>query len=322
MTARVFIDGEAGTTGLQIAQRLAGRGDIELLRLDDAERKDEGRRREMLQQADLAILCLPDAAAREAVALIGEAATKVIDASTAHRTAPGWVYGFPEYGPGQREAIASAKRVANPGCYALAAVAIIHPLVAAGILPSGWPVTINAVSGYSGGGKSLIAEFESPAAGEAAPGAFFTYAHALAHKHVPEIARWSGLDHAPVFAPSVARFAQGMIVQVPLALWALPGAPAPRDVHAALAGHYAGARFVTVAGLDEAAGLARLDPEALNGSNELRLHVFANPEAGQAVAMGLLDNLGKGAGGQAVQNMNIMLGLPEEAGLQAVPAFA
>ncbi|MDH3579523.1 MAG: N-acetyl-gamma-glutamyl-phosphate reductase [Hyphomicrobiales bacterium] len=315
MTAKVFIDGEAGTTGLQIAARLAGRRDIELLRLDDAARKDTDRRREMLNMADLAILCLPDDAAREAVDLIESPQTGVIDASTAHRVSDGWVYGFPEYDQGQRALIASAKRVANPGCYAISSVAMLHPLIEAGLIAPDWPVTINAISGYSGGGKSMIAEFENAGAPGGAEAPFFTYGHALAHKHVPEITRWGGLVHPPLFMPSVGRFAQGMIVQLPLPLWAMPGAPAARDIHAALADHYAGQRFVTVAALEETKDLARLAPEALNGTNELRLHVFRNEGGDQAVVMGLLDNLGKGASGQAVQNLNIMLGLAEETGL-------
>jgi N-acetyl-gamma-glutamyl-phosphate reductase len=316
MTAKVFIDGEAGTTGLQIGARLAGRDDIELLHLDDAERKDTQRRREALNAADLVILCLPDEAAREAVALIDNPATRVIDASTAHRTADGWVYGFPEYDAGQREAIAGATRVANPGCYALASIAILHPLVEAGLLAPDWPVSINAVSGYTGGGKSLIAAFEDPASETYSETPYFAYGLDLAHKHVPEITRWSGLAHAPVFAPGVGRFAQGMIVQVPLALWAMPGSPSPSDVHAALADHYAGQWSVDVVPPEEAAATKRLEPEALNGTNRLALHVFANGDAGQAVVTGLLDNLGKGAAGQAVQNLNLMLGLPEKAGLE------
>lgn len=315
MTVKVFIDGEVGTTGLQIKARLEGRSDIELLHLADSDRKNPDRRRAMLNQSDLAILCLPDDAAREAVALIDSPETRVIDASTAHRTAEGWVYGFPEYEAGQRDLIASAKRVANPGCYAIASVAILHPLIKNGIIQPDWPATINAVSGYSGGGKSLIAEFddESPNAGSGTP--FFTYGHSLAHKHVPEITRWSGLSHAPVFMPSVGRFAQGMIVQVPLPLWSMPGPVTPADIHDVLKTHYQGQSCVSVAALDAGRGVARLEPEALNGTNELALYVFANEDGSQAVVMGLLDNLGKGASGQAVQNLNLMLGLPALTGL-------
>lgn len=315
MIAKVFIDGEAGTTGLQIKARLEGRSDLSLLHLDAAERKDTGRRHEMLNEADLAILCLPDVAAREAVTLIENPDTRVIDASTAHRTADGWVYGFPEHDSGHREAIAAAKRVANPGCYAICSIAIIHPLVKAEIIGADSPVTINAVSGYSGGGKSLIAEFEDESSDSYSGIPFFTYGHTLEHKHVPEITRWGGLSHAPIFAPSVGHFAQGMIVQVPLPLWSMPGNPEPASVHEVLTRHYEGERYVSVAPLEEAAALPRLSPEMLNGTNELRLYVFANEKIGQAVVMAVVDNLGKGASGQAIQNMNIMLGLPEEMGL-------
>lgn len=313
--ARIFIDGSVGTTGLQIGERLAGRSDIELLRLAEVDRKNREKRREMLNAADIVILCLPDDAAREAVSLIDNPATRVIDASTAHRTSEGWTYGFPEYETDQREVIAGAARVANPGCYALASVAILHPLVRAGLMPSDWPVTINAISGYSGGGKGLIAAFENEEAENYTQSPFYAYGLGLAHKHVPEITRWSGLGHAPVFMPSVGRFAQGMLVQVPLPLWSLPGAPSPQAVHDCLAGHYAGQRFVSVVAAADSASMDKLEPEALNGTNELRLHVFGNPGSGQAVAMGLLDNLGKGAAGQAVQNLNIMTGVSEDEGL-------
>ena len=316
MTAKVFIDGEVGTTGLQIKARLEGRSDIELLRLAESDRKNLDRKRDILNAADLAILCLPDDAAREAVALIDNPQTKVIDPSTAHRIAEGWVYGFPEYEEGQRDLIANAKRVANPGCYAIASIAILHPLVKGGMIQPDWPATINAVSGYSGGGKSLIAEFAGGASGKGSVAPFFTYGHSLSHKHVPEITRWSGLAHAPVFVPSVGQFAQGMIVQVPLPLWSMPGPVTPANIHGALTAHYEGQRSVSVAALNTANEVARLEPEALNGTNELRLHVFANEDGSQAVVMGLLDNLGKGASGQAVQNLNLMLGLPEWEGLE------
>ncbi len=315
MTAKVFIDGEAGTTGLQIKTRLEGRDDISLLHLDDAERKDTARRKEMLNEADLAVLCLPDDAAREAVSLIENPGTRVVDASTAHRTAQGWVYGFPEYEPGHADNIANAKRVANPGCYALSSVAIVHPLIAAGVIGADWPATINAISGYSGGGKSLIAEFEDASSQSHTDAPFFTYGHTLSHKHIPEITQWSGLAHVPVFVPSVGRFAQGMIVQLPLPLWSIPGDKTPGDVHDALAQHYSGQRYVSVVPMEETEQMVRLTPEILNGTNELRLHVFGNEASGQAVVMALLDNLGKGASGQAVQNLNLMLGLDEGAGL-------
>ena len=313
MTAKVFIDGEAGTTGLQIRARLEARTDLELVSLPDDARKDAARRAEALNSVDLVVLCLPDDAAREAVAMIDNADVRVIDASTAHRTADGWVYGFPEYDAGQAALIAGATRVSNPGCYALASVAILHPLVVAGVLPADWPITINAVSGYSGGGKALIRSFEDSAAADPIGAAFFVYGLSLAHKHVPEIERRSGLTRRPLLMPSVGRFHQGMIVQVPLLLGALPSAPTPADLHVILADHYRGRQFVAVA--DASASLARLDPESLNGTNELCLHVLGNAEHGQAVIAGVLDNLGKGASGQAVQNLNLMLGLDEAAGL-------
>lgn len=313
MTATVFIDGEHGTTGLQIQARLSTRSDIGLLSLPHAERRNTDARRELLNKADLVILCLPDDAAREAVAMIDNPSVKVIDASTAHRTAEGWVFGMPEYDAAQRAKIAGATRVANPGCYAIASIALLHPLVSAGLLPAEWPVTINAVSGYSGGGKGLISAFEDPAADDYTEAPFRVYALGLGHKHVPEIQRWGGLSHPPLFVPSVARYSQGMIVQIPLQLWALPGNPSITQLHQALTDHYAGGRFITVAPLD--ASMDRLEPEVLNDTNELRLHVFGNETDGQGVLVGLLDNLGKGASGSAVQNMNIMLGLDEGEGL-------
>ncbi len=315
MTSKVFIDGEVGTTGLQIKARLESRNDIELLQLAESDRKNPEIKRDILNAADLAILCLPDDAAREAVALIDNPETRVIDPSTAHRTAEGWVYGFPEFDAGQRDLIAKAKRVSNPGCYAISSVAILHPLIKGGIIAPDWPATINAVSGYSGGGKGMIAEFEDESHDQNSSSSFFTYGHTLSHKHVPEITRWSGLSHAPVFVPSVGRFAQGMIVQVPLPLWSLPGPISAADIHGTLAAHYEGQACVMVAQMGVEESVHRLDPESLNGTNELRLYVFANQGGDQAVVMGLLDNLGKGASGQCVQNLNIMMGLPEMTGL-------
>ncbi len=308
MSARIFIDGAVGTTGLQIKSRLEGRSDIEVVALAEELRKDASARADMLNSVDVAILCLPDDAAIEAVGMITNPDVKVIDASTAHRVADGWAYGFAEMDAAQRAVIADAKRVSNPGCYAVASISVLHPLVGAGIVPADFAVTINAVSGYSGGGKQLIADFEG---GADANTPFFVYGLGLNHKHVPEIQAHGGLTRRPLFVPSVGHFAQGMIVQVPLQLWALPGQPSAADVRAALADHYAGQRFVTVA---DTTDMARLQPEALNGTNELRLHVFENTE-GQAVVMALLDNLGKGASGSCVQNLNIMLGLDEGAGL-------
>jgi N-acetyl-gamma-glutamyl-phosphate reductase len=316
MTARVFIDGEVGTTGLQIRARLERRAEVELLGLPETARKDPGARAEMLNAADLAILCLPDAAAREAVAMIENPDLRVIDASTAHRSDAEWVYGLPELDAEQTRRIGAAKRVSNPGCYALASVALIHPLIAAGLLPADTPVTINAVSGYSGGGRKLIERFEDSDSAEAIAAPFRVYGLGLAHKHVPEIQVRGGLAVRPLLVPSVGRFRQGMIVQVPLHLAALPGPPRAAELHAALTAHYRGRRFVTVAALEETGAMDHLDPEGLNGTNEVRLHVFANQAEGHAVLVALLDNLGKGASGQAVQNMNLMLGYPETAGLE------
>jgi N-acetyl-gamma-glutamyl-phosphate reductase len=315
MTSKVFIDGEAGTTGLQIHARLRDRRDIQLVSIDPERRKDATARAQMLNGADLVILCLPDDAAREAVALIENSAVKVIDASTAHRTAPGWVFGFPEFEAGQRAAVAAATRVSNPGCYSTGAIALLRPLVRAGLVPANWPVTINAVSGYSGGGKSMIAEFEDASAANHTRVPYRIYATGLEHKHVPEIQRHVGLEHRPLFTPAVGRYAQGMIVEVPLQLWALPGAPSLGRVHDVLASAYAGERFVEVAGPEEAAAVKTLDPEGLNGTNRMRLFVFGNATGQQARLVALLDNLGKGASGAAVQSLNLMLGLDEAAGL-------
>lgn len=315
MTTSVFIDGGEGTTGLQIKARLEGRDDISLLSLPDAERKDPQRRGAMLNACDIAILCLPDDAAREAVSMIDNPDVRVIDASTAHRIADGWDYGFPEMDPGHAAVIAASKRVANTGCYAVASVAMLRPLVADGVLPADWPVSINAVSGYSGGGKKMIAQFEDPAAPDPIDTPLRVYGLTLAHKHVPEIQTWSGLAHTPIFVPSVGRYREGMIVQVPLLLEAMPGKPKPEDVHDVLSSHYEGRRFVTVADLVKGEGAPIIDAEEMNGTNELRLHVYADKTGTRCVVAGVLDNLGKGASGQAVQCLNLMTGAPEEAGL-------
>ncbi|HZP19980.1 MAG TPA: N-acetyl-gamma-glutamyl-phosphate reductase [Bauldia sp.] len=323
MAATVFIDGESGTTGLQIRQRLAGRSDIAIASIDPAKRKDPAARAEMLNNADAVILCLPDDAAREAVGMIRNNKVKVIDASTAHRTASGWTYGFPEMDTGQRKAVTQSGRVSNPGCYATGAIALLRPLVGRGLVPAGLPVTINAVSGYSGGGKQLIAAFEDPSSPHATMDNFRLYAMGIVQKHIEEIQVYSGLSGRPLFVPSVGRFAQGMLVSIPLQLWALDRKPTLEDLHAALAEHYPDEHYVSVAPLEETIeiGLASSldprnpEPEALNDTNRMRLFVFGNPKHQQAVLLAQLDNLGKGASGQAVQNLNLMLGLGETTAL-------
>jgi N-acetyl-gamma-glutamyl-phosphate reductase len=316
MAPKVFIDGEAGTTGLQIHRRLKERHDIQLVSIEPARRKEPAARRDMLNSADLVILCLPDEAAREAVRLVESNSARIIDASTAHRIEPGWTYGFPEMSKEQRAAIASSRRVSNPGCYPTGFIALMRPLIDGGVVPRDWPVTVNAVSGYSGGGKSMIAEFEDENSPAYTKAPYRIYALTLAHKHVPEMHCHAGLTHRPLFAPAVGRYAQGMIVEVPLQLKALPAAPGIKDVHAALLDAYTGEDFVEVASLEEARSLKALDPEGLNGTNRMKLYVFGSDEVGQARLVALLDNLGKGASGAAVQNLNLMLGLPETTGLQ------
>jgi N-acetyl-gamma-glutamyl-phosphate reductase len=315
MAARIFIDGAAGTTGLEIRERLAERRDLELIQLSDRERKESRARATALNEADLVILCLPDEAAREAVSLIENPSVRVIDASTAHRTAPGWVFGFPELDPGQYERIAAATRVSNPGCYSTGFLALVRPLVRDGLIPPDFPLTVNAVSGYSGGGRAMIEEFEAKDSPRYVETVVRTYALTLAHKHVPEMKQHAGLTHPPVFAPNVGRFYRGMIVEVPLQLWALPGKPTVAQVHGVIAAAYRGRPLVEVATLEEGIVKQTLDAEMLKHTNGMELFVFGNDMHGQARLVAVLDNLGKGASGAAVQNLNIMLGLAETTGL-------
>ncbi|MEA1084817.1 N-acetyl-gamma-glutamyl-phosphate reductase [Sphingomonas sp. CD22] len=307
MSVTVFIDGAVGTTGIDIRERLSGRTDITVVTLDDSRRKDADARAEALNDADIAILCLPDEAAREAAALVRSGTTRLIDASSAHRVAEGWTYGFPELAEGQAERIAAARFVSNPGCYPTAFLALVAPLVRAGLIPADWPLTYNAVSGYSGGGKAMIAEFE----GGGVDTALRAYALTLAHKHLPEMRAHAGLTYPPVFAPAVARLNRGMLGEVPLALAQLPGRPSLAAIEQTLAAAYADSALISIASGDVAA----VTIEENSGTDRMTLRVCGNADSGQVRLIATLDNLGKGAGGAAVQNLNIMAGLDPLAGL-------
>ncbi|APO74308.1 N-acetyl-gamma-glutamyl-phosphate reductase [Rhizobium etli 8C-3] len=308
MAPKIFIDGEHGTTGLQIRTRMAGRRDVELVSIPEAERRNAAMREDMLNSADIAILCLPDDASKAAVQMVSaNNNVRVIDTSTAFRVNPGWAYGFAEMDKEQAEKIRAARFVANPGCYPTGAIGLIRPLRAAGILPDGYPVTVNAVSGYTGGGKQMIAQIEDQSRDDKITAPHFLYGLPLTHKHVPEMKIHGLLDRAPIFSPSVGKFPQGMIVQVPLHLDALSGNATLESIHAALTAHYAGQDIVTVVPLEESRALARIDAVELAGKDTMKLFVFGTPGTSQVNLVALLDNLGKGASGAAVQNMDLML---------------
>ncbi|MFC0246453.1 N-acetyl-gamma-glutamyl-phosphate reductase [Falsochrobactrum ovis] len=309
MKQKIFIDGEHGTTGLQIRRRLAERDDLEVISIPEAERRNKDLRADYLRAADIAILCLPDDASREAVALLeGHESTRIIDTSTAHRVQDGWVYGFAELDKAQRQKIAEARLVANPGCYPTGAIALIRPLRDAGLLPADYPISVNAVSGYTGGGKQLIAQMEDKDHPEHLATSNFLYGLALRHKHLAELKLHGRLERRPLFSPSVGRFAQGMIVQVPLFFTELNGSPSLSTIHSTLTEHYSDQDIVEVVALEESKNLARVEAEELAGKDGMKLFVFGTEGDDQVNLVALLDNLGKGASGAAVQNMDLMLG--------------
>lgn len=311
---RVYIDGEAGTTGLQIRAMLESRTDLELLRIDPEKRKDPLERQALLNGTDIAVLCLHDDLAREAISMISNPQVRVLDASTAHRVANGWVYGFPELEPKQAAAIGAARFVANPGCYAQNAIALLRPLVDAGLIPADYPLSIQGVQGYSGGGRQLIDAAEGRSGTHHLAGGYRAYGLSLNHKHLPEIVKYSRLETEPIFTPAVGQWLKGMLVQIPLHLHALPKRPSAADLQAALLERYAGQEYVRVLPLEEnAAATEVLDPETLNNTNLMELKIFANQKKQQALLVARADNLGKGASGAAVQNLEVMLGLSHPA---------
>ena len=307
---KVFIDGEAGTTGLHLAQRLETRNDIELIQLHPQDRKNKIARQNALNEADIAILCLPDAAAIEAVSLAEDPETVIIDASSAHRVTEGWTYGFTEYGPQQRKAIKESKRITNPGCYAIGAISLLYPLISRDVIPRDHPLSIHAISGYSGGGKSLIADFERSSAQLGKDG--FSYGLHLNHKHLPEIQQLAGTDYYPVFSPSVGPYLQGMLVNIPLNLRTLANVWSAADLIELYNRHYTDEYFIQVADLNEIQCLEKLDPQTLNGTNNLKIYVLHNEKEDQIMLVSQLDNLGKGASGQVVQTINLLLNIDEE----------
>jgi N-acetyl-gamma-glutamyl-phosphate reductase len=321
---KIFIDGESGTTGLQIYSRLNQRDDIEVVSIEGGKHRDSAERAKLINAVDVAILCLPDDAAREAVSFVSNTTVKILDASSAHRTDPGWVYGFPELKSEQREKIANAQFVSVPGCYPTGFLACVYPLISKGLLPRNFPVTINAVSGYSGGGKSLIKQyhgFHEQQAGITSHYPYGIYGLEFGHKHVKEMHQHSGLVSPPLFVPAVGDFEQGMLVQVPLPLGILENPPSGEAIHQAIADHYQNEKFVQVAPFKDSSVLRDgkfLDVMAMNGTNVVQIFVFANDITKEVLLVARLDNLGKGASGAAVQNLNIMLGFPDELGLKSI----